>query len=297
MEFREITTFLEIARQGSFSKAASILGYSQAAVTIQIRQLEKELGVRLFDRIGKKVSLTHQGVVFSRHASRLMTDLSQAKSALKEGGAMTGRLCIGSIESVCASLLPELIKRYHSLYPDVSISIRTDSPDILLEWMNKNELDLVYLLDKRLFDPRWVKALDEPDRVIFVTSSSSPLAGKSLPLWELIRHPMILTEKNASYRSILEQYLASIGLEVHPFLEIGNTEFIVRLLKTGTGVSFLPEFTVRDELERGTLALVEVPGFSPDIYKQIVYHKDKWVSREMDAFLALAAAPLAPTDC
>ena len=163
--------------------------------------------------------------------------------------------------------------------------------------MNKNELDLVYLLDKRLFDPRWVKALDEPDRVIFVTSSSSPLAGKSLPLWELIRHPMILTEKNASYRSILEQYLASIGLEVHPFLEIGNTEFIVRLLKTGTGVSFLPEFTVRDELERGTLALVEVPGFSPDIYKQIVYHKDKWVSREMDAFLALAAAPLAPTDC
>ena len=210
---------------------------------------------------------------------------------------MTGRLCIGAIESVCASLLPELIKRYHSLYPDVSISIRTDSPDILLEWMNKNELDLVYLLDKRLFDPRWVKALDEPDRVIFVTSSSSPLAGKSLPLWELIRHPMILTEKNASYRSILEQYLASIGLEVHPFLEIGNTEFIVRLLKTGTGVSFLPEFTVRDELERGTLSLIEVPGFSPDIYKQIVYHKDKWVSREMDAFLALAAAPLAPTDC
>ena len=296
MEFREITTFLEIARQGSFSKAASILGYSQAAVTIQIRQLEKELGVRLFDRIGKKVSLTHQGVVFSRHASRLMTDLSQAKSALKEGGAMTGRLCIGAIESVCASLLPELIKRYHSLYPDVSISIRTDSPDILLEWMNKNELDLVYLLDKRLFDPRWVKALDEPDRVIFVTSSASPLAGKSLPLWELIRHPMILTEKNASYRSILEQYLASIGLEVHPFLEIGNTEFIVRLLKTGTGVSFLPEFTVRDELERGTLAPIEVPGFSPDIYKQIVYHKDKWVSREMDAFLALAAAPFAPTD-
>ena len=297
MEFREITTFLEIAREGRFSKTASILGYSEAAVTIQIRQLEKELGVRLFDRIGKKVSLTHQGVVFSRHASRLMTDLSQAKSALKEGEAMTGRLCIGAIESVCASLLPELIKRYHSLYPDVSISIRTDSPDILLEWMNKNELDLVYLLDKRLFDPRWVKALDEPDRVIFVTSSSSPLAGKSLPLWELIRHPMILTEKNASYRSILEQYLASIGLEVHPFLEIGNTEFIVRLLKTGTGVSFLPEFTVRDELERGTLALIEVPGFSPDIYKQIVYHKDKWVSREMDAFLALAAAPLAPTDC
>ena len=84
MEFREINTFLEMARQGSFSKAAASLGYTQAAVTIQIRQLEEELGVRLFDRIGKKITLTHQGVVFSRHASRLMTDLSQAKYALKE---------------------------------------------------------------------------------------------------------------------------------------------------------------------------------------------------------------------
>ena len=79
MEFREITTFLEIARQGSFSKAASILGYSQAAVTIQIRQLEKELGVRLFDRIGKKVSLTDQGGGFRRNASSQMKDRCKEK--------------------------------------------------------------------------------------------------------------------------------------------------------------------------------------------------------------------------
>lgn len=291
MEFREIATFLEIARQGSFSRAAANLGYTQAAVTIQIRQLEQELGVRLFDRIGKKVSLTHQGVVFRRYAGRLMTDLLQAKSAMRETGSLSGRLCIGAIESVCASILPDLICRYHSLYPDVSISIRTDTPDLLLEWMNKNELDLVYLLDKRLFDPRWVKALDEPDRVIFVTSAGNPSAGRSLSLQDLIRQPMILTEKNASYRSILEQYLASLNLEVHPFLETGSTEFIVHLLKTGIGVSFLPEFTVSEELNRGTLAQIHVPGFSPDIWKQIVYHKDKWVSREMEAFLELAADP------
>ena len=117
MEFREINTFLEIARQGSFSKAAASLGYTQAAVTIQIRQLEEELGVRLFDRIGKKITLTHQGVVFSRHASRLMTDLSQAKYALKESDVLTGKLRIGAIESVCASILPNLIGEYHRLHP------------------------------------------------------------------------------------------------------------------------------------------------------------------------------------
>lgn len=89
------------------------------------------------------------------------------------------------------------------------------------------------------------------------------------------------TEKDASYRFLLEQYLASENLEIRPFLEIGNTEFIVRLLKEGQGISFLPEFTVRPDIDRGLLARVHVPAFHMNIWKQIVYHKDKWVSREM----------------
>lgn len=72
-------------------------------------------------------------------------------------------------------------------------------------------------------------------------------------------------------------------------MEIGNTEFIVRLLKEGQGTSFLPEFTVRPDIDRGLLARVHVPAFYMNIWKQIVYHKDKWVSREMEAFLGLAA--------
>lgn len=290
MEFREISTFLEAARLKSFSKAASKLGYSQAAVTIQIRQLEEELGVRLFDRIGKQVSLTHQGQIFSEYAGRLMNDLSQAVSALSTDGSLSGRLCIGAIESVCASLLPGLIHRYHSLYPDVTISIFTDSPDRLLDQMNRNELDIVYLVDQQKHDCRWVKALEKPDQAVFVTNASGSLANASLSLEEIVRQPFILTEKNASYRFLLEQYLASVNLEIHPFLEIGSTDFIISLLKRGPGLSFLPEFTVRREIEQGTLALVHVPGFQIQVWKQIVYHKAKWVSPEMSAFLELALA-------
>ena len=109
---------------------------------------------------------------------------------------------------------------------------------------------------------------------------------------EKLRYPQQAkahTEKNASYRFLLEQYLASENLEIRPFLEIGNTEFIVRLLKEGQGTSFLPEFTVRPDIDRGLLARVHVPAFYMNIWKQIVYHKDKWVSREMEAFLGLAA--------
>lgn len=288
MEFRELATFLEIAKESSFSRAAKNLGYSQAAVTIQIRRLEAELGVRLFDRLGKQVTLTHQGQVFSQHAARLMTDLAQAKYALSEPAILTGRLCIGAIESVCSSLFPPLLTRFHKLHPQVSVSLQTDSPSVLLNRLNRNALDIVYFLDKRMYDPKWVKAFEEPDQVIFIASPGHPLAGRQASLQEVIRYPMILTEKNASYRFILEQHLAAMGLQVSPFLEIGNTEFIIKLLLEGQGLSFLPEFTVRRHLLSGRLSQIRVPGFSLDIWKQIVYHKDKWVSREMEEFLRLA---------
>ena len=158
-----------------------------------------------------------------------------------------------------------------SLYPRVSVSIVTGSPDKLLDMMNCNALDIVYFLDKKMYDPKWVKALEVPDRVIFVTSADSPLANASISLEEMIRQPLILTEKDASYRLLLEQHLASLELDIHPFLEIGNTEFIVRLLRDNQGVSFLPEFTVRQDIENGRLVPVHVPGFTMRIWKQIVY--------------------------
>ena len=109
MEFRELSTFLQVAKLQSFSKAAKVLGYSQAAVTIQIKQLEQELGVHLFDRIGKQTSLTHQGSVFYDHAASIMRDIAQAKDAVSHPQKLNGHLCIGTIESICASLFPSLL--------------------------------------------------------------------------------------------------------------------------------------------------------------------------------------------
>lgn len=154
MEFREITTFLQVAQHQSFSKAARQLGYSQAAVTIQIKQLENELGVHLFDRIGKQISLTHQGQVFYQYAISIQKDLAQARQAVSDSSELNGKLCLGTIESICASIFPELLSEYHRLYPEVTISIVTDSPDVLLERMNENAIDIVYLLDRRIYDNR-----------------------------------------------------------------------------------------------------------------------------------------------
>lgn len=290
MEFREISTFLQVAQHQSFSKAARQLGYSQAAVTIQIKQLEQELGVHLFDRIGKQISLTHQGQIFYQYAISIRNDLERAKNAVSDPSTLSGKLCLGTIESICASIFPDLLAEYHRLHPEVTISIVTDSPGVLLDRMNENTIDIVYLLDRRIYDNRWCKTLEEPEENIFVASPDHELAlaKRELELDEVLRFPFFLTEKDASYRHMLEQYLASINRSVKPFLEIGNTEFIIHMLLKNTGISFLPKFTVQRELQQKQLTTLNVRGFQMQTWRQIFYHKDKWVTREMQEFLRLA---------
>lgn len=291
MELREIAAFLQVAQLKSFSKAARALGYSQAAVTIQIKQLEQELGTHLFDRLGKQTILTHQGAVFYTHASAIMRELSCAKAAVTETSELTGALTVGTIESICASIFPELMETFHASHPKVKVSIILDSPDKLLDRMNKNAIDFVYLLDQRIYDHRWVKVMEQPEDIVFVSSASHPLAQRSsLTLKEILSEPFLLTEKDASYRFVLDRYLASMNQNIEPFLEIGNTEFIIRLLKKDAGLSFLPEFSIKNEAAAGQLAVLPVDDFHMRIWRQILYHKDKWVTREMEAFIALAKA-------
>ncbi len=289
MELREINTFLHVAQLKSFSKAAKALGYSQAAVTLQIKQLETELGIHLFDRIGKQTILTHQGTIFYEHAAAVMKELSRARAAVTETRELTGALTIGTIESICASIFPPLLEQFHKAHPLVKISIVLDSPDVLLERMDKNSIDLVYLMDQRIYDHKWRKVMEEPEDIVFVASSSHPLSGAGpLLLEEIIREPFLLTEKNASYRFVLDRYLTACNQKIEPFLEIGNTEFIIRLLKNNAGLSFLPEFSIRQEVTAGTLSILPVHDFHMCVWRQILYHKDKWVTREMESFIQLA---------
>ena len=143
MELREIRTFIQVAQRKSFSRAAEALGYSQAAVTIQIKQLENELGIHLFDRIGKQTILTHQGERFYRHAVSIMKEVSRAASSVAEPKELSGVLSIGTIESICASIFPDLIRQFHERWPKVKISIDLDSPDVLMDRLDKNSIDLV----------------------------------------------------------------------------------------------------------------------------------------------------------
>ncbi|MDO4261563.1 MAG: LysR family transcriptional regulator [Eubacteriales bacterium] len=291
MEFRQLNTFIQVAQFQSFSKAAESLGYSQSAVTVQIKLLEEEMHTRLFDRMGKRVMLTARGEQFLDCANSILYELERTRRSMNGERELTHPLRIGTIESLCFSKLPPILRFFREHYPKVFLQIVTASPEELICLMERNELDLIYILDAPRWNADWCKAMEEQERIVFVCSPSSPLAGRTgLTLPELLTEPFFLTEKNANYRQAFDQCLAGRKLCLSPLLEVSNTEFIVRMLEQNEGLSVLPYFAVQKDIEKGRLCMLDVTDVQISMYRQIFYHKSKFRTREMEEFIRLAAS-------
>ena len=171
MELRQLTTFIRVAQSQSFSRAAASLGYSQSAVTVQIRLLEEELGVRLFDRMYKRVILTGQGRQFLDSAYCILQEVNRATLALAAGEEnLTGQLHIGTLESLCFARMPQVMHSFRTNHPGVSIQITTGIPEELVAKMERGEVDIIYILDEPLYSNSWNKLLEEREEMVMVAS-------------------------------------------------------------------------------------------------------------------------------
>ena len=287
MELRNIKTFLCVAEQCSFSKAAVMLGYSQSTVTTQIQQLEQEFGTLLFERIHKTVRLTAAGTEFVGFAQKMLLTADEAKYAMKRLPEENGELRIAMAESLCSTFFPDILERYHKEYPNVDLSITTGGTDDIFYMLRHNEADMVYTLDRRIYSPDLVTVLEKEENVYFVASPSYSAAGKAVTLEELTKYDFILTEKNMSYRKHLDELMASKSLQIRPFLELGSVEMIRTLVERGIGISFLPCYAVKDSIKNGTLVKIDVSENQIEVWRQLIYHKNKWVSPAMRAMIKL----------
>ncbi len=243
--------------------------------------------MQLFERLGKRIRLTHAGRIFYEHSLNIMNEIAASKEDLKAGTELRGSLTIGTITSLCESMFPGIIVEYHKVHPYVALNIMTDSPANLLEKLYNNDIDILYLMDRRLHEPRLVKFLEEKERIIFIASKDDPLAdGRAHTLDEILKRPIILTEKGASYRKVLEEQLAEMKKEMSPIIESDNTGSLVKLALQGLGITFLPAFFMKEELLRDMREII-IPECNVYVYRQLVYHKDKWVTEEMKAFFRL----------
>ena len=289
MELRNITTFLRVAELQNFTHAAQALGYSQSAVTVQIRQLETELGVPLFERIGRSVNLTAPGQAFLQQAGEIIKAAERARDAVRTAPEPEGTLRLGTMESLGASVVWRLIAGFHRQFPRVNVVVRTSTADGLLEMMRRNDVDFIYFVDEKQYSPDWEIPLCRPEETVFVTAPHSQLAsrGEPIPLRELVTYPCVLTEAGESYRIPFERLLAEHDLVVAPILEIGSTEIVARMVRENVGYSVLPMYVASEYLKSGELVPFRVPEFKSNMYQHIIYHKNKWLTPQMKGFMQL----------
>ena len=292
MDIRNLKTFIQVCESGSFTKAAEQLSYTQSTVSIQIKQLEDELGIKLFDRIGNTVRLTDKGrdaLAYAQQICNMCQEMAQSGT----GGEVKGGLRIAMADSLCAPLFKSSFANFRQQYPNISLKVITGDTNEMFGMLDHNAVDIVCTLDSHRFNKNYVIAAEERVAVNFVAAANDPFALKrSLEPEELVSREFILTEKGMSYRRIMDEYFAAKSLEIAPVLEIGRAETICDLVAQGLGLSCLPDYVTDRAVEEGSVVRLNVPECKLEVWKQLVYHRDKWLSLQMKAAISHLGAAI-----
>lgn len=286
MELRNLITFIHVVELGSFTKAAEQLGYSQSTVSFQIKQLEDELGCLLFERINHTINLTDKGHELVSYAHQIRTLTDDFKESIEEDKECSGHIHIVTPDSVCEEMINTHYIDFHTKYPSISICFTTGDSAIMLDMLDHNEADVIITLDHRLYNKDYIIAKEQQLPMHFVAGCNSKFAGKkNLSIKDIINEPFILTEYGQGYRRVFDRELAKKSLEITPVLEIGRTDIITSMIAQSDMISYLPDFVTKPLIESGELVYLDVCDMNIDIWKQLIYHKNKWLSRSMKAFI------------
>ena len=274
MDIKNLVTFIHVAELNSFTKTAEVLGYSQSTVSFQIKQLETELKAQLFERINHTVVLTEKGREVLKYAHQISKMTQELRESIQAERKVSGKICLALADSLCGSLLREGFGFFRERYPGMALKIITAGTEEMFRLLNHND------------NTKYVIAKEEKAGVHFVAGQGCPLLEKaSVSIHEIIDQPFILTESGMSYRRLMDEKLAGMSLEIQPILEIGRTDLICMLVEQGAGISFLPDYVTAEAVKEGRLFYLDVEDFGVEVWKQLLYHRDKWVSPQMESLL------------
>jgi len=293
MEIRQLKTFWTLASTRSFSRTAEVLNYVPSTITMQIKALEEELGVKLLDRLGKSVILTDAGHRLLPYTNKILNDIEEARYVSSESGELTGTITIGADEVLCTYRLPALLRVFRERYPHVRLLFRPLSSHNLKQSLREGNVDVVFMLDEPIVstDLHTEHLMDEP--FLMVVSPNHPLAACStLRIGDFNREQILLSEKGCSYRTFFYHTLLRKGADSLTELEFNSVEAIKQCAMVGLGIALLPEMSLKGELERGELITLPWDLSEIQFATQMLWHQEKWISPSMKAFIELARSVL-----
>lgn len=292
MDFDQLKTFLEVSRQKSFSRAAERLLVTQPAISAQIRSLEKEVGARLFDRDGGKVTFTAAGRVFEPFAEHCINCQIHILGTVAElHRSPRGAISISANEATCLYVLPSVFAQFRKQFLRVGLSIVRADRTHTLEAVLNREVDFgVVALPVK--DPRLTVEPIYKDELAFVVPMAHPLASLArVSLKEVVEHPMLLM-KQGRQRELLDNLFRMQDLQPKIALEVESSELVKRLVAAGLGTGFLPRANVASDAQAGILKVVSVDGLRLSRDLALIYRKGKDLTRAAQVFLDIAKGQL-----
>ncbi len=293
MELRQLKTFVTVARLLSFNRAAEELNYAQSSISAHIHALEKELGVQLFDRLGRCIMLTEAGEHLLSYAKKMLDLEEETLTAMKEGIETRGSLTIRVPETLCGYRFPELLRRFHTLAPGVTLQLITCAHEGLARDLRKGVTDLAFLLTESVSaGDLGVEALGtEP--LALVCSPDHRLAARDLVTTaDLQGETLLLSRVDCSYRQLLEQLMAEEKVLPGTTLELNSVAAIKQCVARGLGITLIPTVAVKHEMTQGILLALPWSEGVAEVASLMIWLHDRWLSPTLQAFMQLARETL-----
>src|SRR5271170_7562096 len=284
----QLQTFLEVARHASFSRAAEKRFRTQPAISSQIRALEDEVGAKLFDRSGGKVSLTAAGKAFQKYVQDTLDARKAMLTSLAEMEHVPrGAITVGANEGTCLHILPEVFADFKKQYPDVSVNIKSADYAKILESVTDNSVDFG-VVSLPVKDNRLTVVLIHQDELVIIAPPHHPLGNmKSAPVGDLAKYPLVLP-KGGHTRDALDGLFRERKLKPNYSIELDSSELLKRFVAAGVGVGFIARSNVQEDVRAGFLLAIPMADAQLRRDLALVFRKDKALSRAALAFIEIA---------
>jgi DNA-binding transcriptional LysR family regulator len=290
MDFDQLETFLEVARHTSFSKAAEKRFRTQPAISSQIRALEGEVGAKLFDRSGGKVSITSAGKAFQKYVEETLEARKVMLTAIGEMERVPkGEIVVGANEATCLHVLPEVFAEFKKQYPEVNVGIQRAERGKILESIIDNSVDFG-VVSIPVADNRLTVVQIHRDELVVIAAPNHPLSklkSKTAAVSDVVKFPLLLPKLGRT-RDAIEALFHERSLKPIISMELDSSELLKRFVAADVGVGFIARSNVLEDVKAGVLAAIPMSDALIKRDLALVFRKDKALSRAALAFIDIA---------
>ena len=289
MEVRDLQVFISVAKHLNYTRAGEEVHLSQPSVSVRMKHLESELGVKLFEQLGKKVVLTEAGQLLVPYANRVISAIGDASHAIEElQGLDRGSLRIGASTTPGMYIIPRTIARFKQLHPRIDVHLGIRDTREIEDGVIRNEFDFGFVGGHLAGDDVHVLPWLTDELVLIVPFGHTLARKKIVKRDDLMKERFIGRESGSATRATVADRLKEWETQLETVIEMENPESVKKAVQSGLGIAFISKFAVETELKAKALAVVKIPKLAISRELKIVYRRDKHLSRAARAFIKIS---------